>query len=99
MAQFFKDHTMKTTGLILFVALASCGVMAAEKPADNADKQAWCRHVLARVLAVNPAPGEGFIARCANFGRGVDYYKCVDREMDRSEDYTAAGDGCGRRHP
>lgn len=85
---------------LLTLSLTSIAVTAAEKPADNADQQTWCRHVHARVLAVNPAPGEEFIALCAKAsGRSVDYYKCVDLAMDSGKAYAAAGDGCGRKYP
>lgn len=90
---------MKITIAALALVFNAFAVTATEKPTDNADKQAWCRYVHARVLKENPAPGEELIAQCSRSGRGVDYYKCVDRLMDHGDEYSAAGDSCGRKYP
>lgn len=94
-----KEHPTKIAISTLALALISFAAAASEKPAESADKQAWCRHVHARVLEVNPAPGKEFIAKCSLSGRSVDYFRCVDRAMDQGDEYASAGHSCGVKHP
>jgi hypothetical protein len=88
------------TSVLFFAAVcgASSAVLADEAALPQREREA-CRHALARVEAGDPALKGTLVGQCENNRRSLDYWKCVEGELDARHSFKSASDKCTSSHP